>query len=423
MNSRNKMPDIEKKAIHIMIEHPDVVLSTNVEEKWFSNNHLRELASFINYWFGRYTNADEIRAQFCETPFGKRMDCEALFAYLSKIPDPYDYPAVFKTLRADYYKRSLQSSAANIVKEPCEFTVNHLWGIYQEANQTDNNATFDKQQVTDELLRDLDEPVKSWIKTFPKFDRLLGGGLGSDQLLIVGARPSVGKTSFALNLALNAMLDNQNLTVELFSLEMSAKQNMRRLNSMVSQIPLNDWKNPAVRMNDQQKAKARSTIQTIAGLNFLCNDNITNIEQIAHVIQQHATRYGATNYLPIVDHIQLVESDDFKLDPRHALEKVSRRLKQLTQELHIPLIALSQLNRAVDSRQSKEPYLSDLRETGSIEQDANIVAFLWCDEDGSPVLNCSVKKNRDGELGTVKLYFERDTQRMVEVKNGDYQTA
>ncbi|MCT3397851.1 DnaB helicase C-terminal domain-containing protein, partial [Lentilactobacillus hilgardii] len=167
------------------------------------------------------------------------------------------------------------------------------------------------------------------------------------------------------------------------------------------QIPLNDWKNPAVRMNDQQKAKARSTIQTIAGLNFLCNDNITNIEQIAHVIQQHATRYGAQNYLPIVDHIQLVESDDFKLDPRHALEKVSRRLKQLTQELHIPLIALSQLNRAVDSRQSKEPYLSDLRETGSIEQDANIVAFLWCDEDGSPVLNCSVKKNRDGELGTV----------------------
>lgn len=423
MNPQNKMPDIEKKAIHIMVEHPEIVLNTEIDEKWFSNNQLRTLASFINLWNAQYTNADEIQAQFSETPFGKRMNCEALFSLIENVPDAYDYSAVFKTLRANYYKRNLQDSAANIVKDPCDFTVNHLLGVYQEANQTDNNAALDKQKVTDELLRDLEQPVKNWIKTFPKFDRLLGGGLGSDQLLIIGARPSVGKTSFALNLALNAMLDNQNLTVELFSLEMSAKQNLRRLNSMVSQIPLNNWKNPAVRMNDRQKEKARATIQTIAGLNFLCNDSITNIEQIAHVIQQHATSYGATNYLPIVDHIQLVESDDFKLDPRHALEKVSRRLKQLTQELHIPLIALSQLNRAVDARQSKEPYLSDLRETGSIEQDANIVAFLWCDEDGSPVLNCSVKKNRDGELGTVKLYFERDTQRMVEVKNSDHQTA
>ncbi len=135
------------------------------------------------------------------------------------------------------------------------------------------------------------------------------------------------------------------------------------------------------------------------------------------MITQHAQRCGSGHYLPIVDHIGLVATDNPRQDTRASLEEVSRRLKILTQTLKIPLIALSQLNRSVETRNSNEPNLSDLRETGAIEQDANVVGFLWRpsgDPDDSQ-LNLSIKKNRDGETGMLPFYFKKDLQKIAEV--------
>lgn len=123
--------------------------------------------------------------------------------------------------------------------------------------------------------------------------------------------------------------------------------------------------------------------------------------------------------MAIVDHIGLVETGNSKQDARQSLEEVSRRLKLLTQNLKISIIALSQLNRGVESRESNEPQLRDLRETGAIEQDANIVGFLWrpSEDPTDKNLNLSIKKNRDGELGKLEFYFQKNIQKIVEVSH------
>lgn len=172
-------------------------------------------------------------------------------------------------------------------------------------------------------------------------------------------------------------------------------------------------------MSASQKQAAAETIKQIGDIRFWSNDRLVSIDEISSVIKQHAQRFGSGHYLAIVDHIGLVETDNPKQDARQSLEEVSRRLKLLTQNLKISIIALSQLNRGVESRESNEPQLRDLRETGAIEQDANIVGFLWrpSEDPTDKNLNLSIKKNRDGELGKLEFYFQKNIQKIVEVSH------
>lgn len=417
MGTNLRKPDIERKAMWFLVNQPQVLESNSVEEKWFSNNSYQVLTSYINLWGGRYENAEQIAAAFGDTPFGKRLDVQAIFKSIQSIDIPEDPQATFKQLHQAYNKRELQSAAQNVFKDPSEFNYQHLQMIHDETQKADNQTQFNAVKYAEDALRELETPNTAFIKTYAGLDRYLGGGLMPNQLVVIGARPSVGKTAFALNLAVNAILQNPGLTVEVFSLEMSSKQNLHRIYAEMSGIPLNIWKNPAVRMSAGQKEIAAKTIKQVAGLNVWMNDQVTTIDDIVSVITQHAQRCGSGHYLPIVDHIGLVATDNSKQDIRQKLEEVSRQLKILTQSLHISVIALSQLNRGVESRNTNEPNLSDLRETGAIEQDANVVGFLWhpSDDPDDPNLNLSIKKNRDGETGMLKFYFKKDLQKIAEV--------
>jgi replicative DNA helicase len=417
MGTNRNMPEIERKAMWFLINQPQVLESNTVDEKWFTNNAYRILASYVNLWGTRYENAEQIAAAFGDTPFGKKLDVQKIFRSIQGVDRPLDPEATFKQLRQAYYIGMMKGAAINVAKDPSEFNFEHLLDIRKQAEQTDTHADIDASKQVEEALRDLNTPNTSFIKTYPGLDKYLGGGLVPNELIVIGARPSVGKTAFALNLATNAILGDPSLTVELFSLEMSSKQNMRRVYAATSGIPLNLWKNPAVRMSESQKEVAANTIKQIAGIRFWSNDRVATIDDISSVIKQHAQRCKTSRYLAVVDHIGLVETSNPREDTRQALEEVSRRLKLLTQNLQIPIIALSQLNRGVESRQSNEPNLSDLRETGAIEQDANVVGFLWrpSDDLDDPNLNLSIKKNRDGETGLLKFYFQKDLQKIAEV--------
>ncbi|GHP13002.1 replicative DNA helicase [Lentilactobacillus fungorum] len=419
MQTNKAVPEIERKSMWFLINQPQILNSETVDEKWFTNNSFRILTSYINMWAGQYENADQIAAAFGETPFGKKYDVQKAIQSIQSVEMPTDAHATFLQLRQAFYHNEMKSAAMNVFKDPSGFNIDHLEELRKQADQKDDATDNEAYKMADEALRELDDPQTHFVKTYPSLDSLLGGGLTANQLMIIGARPSVGKTAFALNLGMNAILQNPNLTIEIFSLEMSSKQNMHRVYSAMSNIPLNFWKNPAVRMSADQKKTAAETIKQVAQTNFWSNDRLITIDDIASVIKQHAQRLGSGNYLPIVDHIGLVATDNPKQDTRQALEEVSRRLKMLTQTLKIPLIALSQLNRGVESRNSNEPFLSDLRETGAIEQDANIVGFLWrpSDNPDDANLNLSIKKNRDGALGKIEFYFQKNIQKIAEVSH------
>jgi replicative DNA helicase len=242
-------------------------------------------------------------------------------------------------------------------------------------------------------------------------DKLLGGFQRTD-LIILAARTSVGKTSFALNLAVNAAVKH-NATVAIFSLEMSAEQLASRLLSMESGVD-----SPRIRsahLNEQESRKLDAAMNHLAKAPIWVDDtpSIPIME-----LRSKARRLAAEHSLDmiVVDYLQLVASDGGESRVQE-LGQISRALKALARELRVPILALSQLSRAVEQRTPHIPQLSDLRESGALEQDADVVLFIYRDEKYNPdtdkkgVADIIVAKHRNGPTGQVQLLFlERTTK-------------
>ncbi|WP_456471364.1 replicative DNA helicase [Caminibacter sp.] len=199
-------------------------------------------------------------------------------------------------------------------------------------------------------------------------------GFGEGDLIIIAARPSMGKTAFALNIALNVIKQNKGVAV--FSLEMPAEQLMLRMMSAAGKIPLQDIRRG--NLNDEEWSKLSSVADDLSARPlFVDDEGNVNI----HTIRAKLRKLKAQNpdlSLAIIDYLQLISSDQRE---RHlAIAEISRSLKLLARELQIPIIALSQLNRSLESRPNKRPMLSDLRESGAIEQDADIIMFIYRDD-------------------------------------------
>jgi replicative DNA helicase len=217
-------------------------------------------------------------------------------------------------------------------------------------------------------------------------------GFGEGDLIIIAARPSMGKTAFALNLALNVL--RQDKGVAIFSLEMPAEQLMLRMLSAATKIPLQDIRRG--NLSDSEWEVLSSVSDELASKELFVDDegSIT-----IHTIRAKLRKLKAQNpnlSLAIVDYLQLINSNQKE---RHlAIAEISRGLKLLARELQIPIIALSQLNRALESRPNRRPMLSDLRESGAIEQDADLIMFIYR-EDVYRMLDAKKKQKEAKEAG------------------------
>jgi replicative DNA helicase len=247
-------------------------------------------------------------------------------------------------------------------------------------------------------------------------DKLLGGFQRTD-LIILAARTSVGKTSFALNLAVNAAVKH-NATVAIFSLEMSAEQLASRLLSMESGVD-----SPRIRsahLNEQETRKLDAALNHLAKAPIWVDDtpSIPIME-----LRSKARRLAAEHSLDmiVVDYLQLVASNGGESRVQE-LGVISRALKALARELRVPVIALSQLSRAVEQRTPHIPQLSDLRESGNLEQDADVVLFIYRDEKYNPdtdkrgVADIIVAKHRNGPTGQVQLLFLERTTKFLDLE-------
>ena len=246
---------------------------------------------------------------------------------------------------------------------------------------------------------------------YPSLDRMLMG-LREGQLVIIGARPAVGKTSFALNLALNAA--SEGYTVAFFSLEMSGKEIAQRFICAHAQVNMSNFRTGKI--SPQEWANIGQAAEDLSSLDILIDDTpgITVTE-----IRAKARRmlHNKEKAIIILDYLQLVSPPAGRRAESRTVEvsEMSRALKIMAKELAVPVISLSQLSRAVESRTGKRPQLSDLRESGSIEQDADIVMFLDRSSDeqeaaredrpAEGITRIIVAKNRSGPIGDVDLVF------------------
>ena len=241
---------------------------------------------------------------------------------------------------------------------------------------------------------------------FRDFDKLTSGLQPSD-LILIAARPSMGKTAFTLNIAQNVGV-RQHKTVAFFSLEMSKEQLVQRLLCQISHIDSQKLRTGQLNTDeDWQKLTDACDLLYQAPIYIDDTPGISVSE-----MRSKARRLKAERGLDliIVDYLQLMQGRNSE-SRQQEISEISRSLKALARELKVPLIALSQLSRSVESRQDKRPMLSDLRESGALEQDADIVSFLFREDyydketENQHITEVIVAKHRNGPTDTVKLYF------------------
>lgn len=255
---------------------------------------------------------------------------------------------------------------------------------------------------------------------FGELDNLTEG-FKPTQLVILAARPAVGKTAFALNLALAAAKSTKK-NIAIFSLEMPAEQLLTRMISSLGQI--DNKKLSTGRMENDDWKRFNEAISILADTNIFFHDagGVTPSE-IKAKCRRLATQ-GEGLGLVVIDYLQLIDSSARYAGSRQQeVSEISRALKTMALELEVPVIALSQLSRSVEKREDKKPVLSDLRESGSIEQDADIVAALHAPETEVPVgdnIPCPIQliilKHRNGPTATIDLLFKKRTSTFLSIK-------
>lgn len=261
-------------------------------------------------------------------------------------------------------------------------------------------------------------------------------GLHPGELVIIAARPAMGKTAFALNIAQNVAVRVANSTVAIFSLEMSAESLVNRMICAEGSIDAQHLRTG--KLSKDETKSLFSSMDTLSRANIFIDDTAgIKISEIRAKSRRLAERSGLS--LIIVDYLQLIDGGGSAENRQQEVSMISRSLKKLAKELNVPVIALSQLSRGVEQRQDKRPMMSDLRESGSIEQDADIVSFLYRDdyyerdegnddEDDGPVegddqpstseMEVIIDKNRSGPRGTVKLLFNKSCNKFMGIDYG-----
>ena len=241
-------------------------------------------------------------------------------------------------------------------------------------------------------------------------------GLHEHQLIIIAARPAMGKTAFAENLATNVAL-NTDKTVALFNMEMGAEQLANRMLSSLGQVEGN--KIATGKLLNEDWKRINEAISQLSDAKLYMDDTPgVTIGEIRSKCRRLASSEEGLG-LVIVDYLQLISSGaNYGGNRQQEVSDISRALKTMAMELDVPVVALAQLSRAVDARENKRPIISDLRESGSIEQDADIVAFLYRDDyydkskitdNNTSISEFIVAKHRNGPTKTIELLFKRNT--------------
>jgi replicative DNA helicase len=328
--------------------------------------------------------------------------------------------------------RSLIGSATDIInncykqqEEEIDAVIDHAEKIIFEVANKRTAKTFIQLDIwLKKTFKHLSE-IKSHSKGitgipagFKQFDAMTSG-LQAGDLIILAARPSMGKTSFALNMCLNAALEGY--SVAIFSLEMPAEQLILRILSTESGIPHQKIRNATI--SSEEWVELTNVAARLAELKLFIDDS-AGLSAMDVRTKARKIKVEHNVDLIVIDYLQLLHSTKRHENRHQEVSEISRSLKALSKELSVPIIALSQLSRAVENRMDKRPMMSDLRESGALEQDADVVMFLYRDlvynpETENPNLaELIIGKQRNGPTGTMFLNFDRE---LTKFEEGDFE--
>ncbi|MBQ3920420.1 MAG: replicative DNA helicase [Oscillospiraceae bacterium] len=414
--------EAEQTVLGALLLDPSVfpdVLERLKPDSFYVAKH-KQLFSIMLTLFGKGEGADLITVLNEAVNTGIFDDPAVGKTYLAQImqdvPTLSNIDSYCKIIEEKYYLRSLAAAAREIMSncmessEPASVILDNAEQmIYDIRRGKEINGLVRIDEVLVGTYRHLAEisgdDREKYIGArsgFADLDRVISG-LNKSDLIVLAARPGMGKTSFALNLAVNVCRRDVTKDVVIFSLEMSKEQLATRILSAESLVSSSSLIKGEIEASDWNRL-ADGT-KRLSEMNMYLDDTSG-----INVVQMKAKLRRLSNVgLVIIDYLQLMNSTR-RIDNRvNEISDITRQIKLMAKELNIPVILLSQLSRAVESRTDKHPMLSDLRESGSIEQDADIVLFLYREGYYNPttedinLAECVVAKNRHGETGTVNL--------------------
>jgi replicative DNA helicase len=348
---------------------------------------------------------------------------ERLIAYMNCVPSVH----AFKSYEQMIINQWKISTAKDLMREVIEgeLNVEQLQTLIKDLNKIDEEGAFEEFNLKNEL-QELYEEIT--IETPKKRSGIPSGyvdidnktdGFQPSDLIIVGARPSMGKTAFILNLAINAAAKANAIPI-IFSLEMTKKKLLKRMQSAISEVNGMKLKNTYHYTNDEEKEKLKKSLRIIEGISPTIYDKAgQKVSEMRAKIRKIKHTNPGREIIVFIDYLTKIKpSRDFKGNMHQEITEISQDLKDMAKDFNIPVVCLAQLNRGVEQRPEKRPMKSDLRESGSIEQDADIIMMLYRDEYYNPetelknVLEVDISKNRDGIVGAVKLQYKKEINKI-----------
>lgn len=332
-----------------------------------------------------------------------------------------------RLLQESFQLREAKKAVQAFLHHPSEQGIDQLLEDVQACRELTlgktEKSTYDHLIDISEELMDPKQENMGYQTNLPAFDALTGG-LQQGDLIILAARPSVGKTAMALNMAAGHCKNSGRSLM--FSLEMGTKQILKRMISTEAMVNIRKWQDISSFFTMRDYKQAMRAIGELTQWYIEIDATKRTITEIRAAIRKSLHDHPGEKHLIIIDYLQLIQPTLMRKERRDLeIGEITRELKLLALELNIPIVLLSQLSRGVDARQDKRPMMSDLRESGNIEQDADVIAFLYREDyydahsDRRNELEIILAKQRNGPTGTANMKFSREFGRVGERKEGN----
>ncbi|MCG1215015.1 damage-inducible protein [Staphylococcus epidermidis] len=407
----NERHEIESTIVASLLQKPDIIEKLRVRPEMFSHDGMK---SFMEYVF-EVGKVDHNEIYLKTTKDKSFLDMDIISnLYNSKFIGYGFFERYQQDLLNLYQIERTQNVLQEFNSDPNIQNFDEMLNKLQKVSLISVSEESGTKKIVDHFVEELySEEPKQKINTGYKLVDYKIGGLEPTQLIVIAARPSVGKTGFALNMMLN--IASQGYKTSFFSLETTGVSVLKRMLSAETGIELTRIKE-IKDLEPDELTRLTTAADKILKLDIDIHDksNITT-----HDVRKQAMKNKGVQQVIFIDYLQLMQTDS-KLDRRNGIEKISRDLKIIANETGAIIVLLSQLSRGVETRNDKRPMLSDMKEAGGIEADASLAMLLYrddyynrddVDDSGKSIVECNIAKNKDGETGVVEFEYYKKTQR------------
>lgn len=418
--------DLEKEVVGTLILHPDLVNESNLKPEHFHTEQIRNILYIINDLHSKNIIPD-FSSILDRAAKAKKVDKIGGASFISELVGTVMTEKNFnQNQRMLIDNKKKYDTILLLAKKMNEVALSEL-GSFQESLITDLSKLADSNSTDDEdgsiknavmnVYNDMQtekEGISGASTSFRMLDEYLDG-FRKQKLIIIGARPGAGKSAIIMNMAQYHSI-NKGLPSVVFSMEMSKEELVKRMISSVGMVNTELMRNPMKRFGDKHWEDSIKAMGAISDSNLHIFDKpAVDMAYIKSKCRMISRRNKGKHMLVFIDYLQLIKGDPrLEMNKNVQIGEISKALKVLSRELDCTVICLSQLGREVEKRQDKRPLMSDIRDSGQVEQDADVIGMLYRDDYYNPdsqdkdLLEFIVAKNRDGRVGTVKLMFKKE---------------